>query len=151
MSTFTLAVSGLTTSNLPWFMALTFQVHIQYCFLQHRTSLPSLVTSTTGFASLLAQIFFPSEAISVLFFSSISGPYSAEEFIFQCHIFLPFHTIHGVLKARIQKCFPIPFSSRWTIFRQNSPQWLVHLGWPYMALLIVPVSETRPGPCDQIH
>jgi len=37
MSTFTLAISHLTTSNLPWFMDLTFQVPMQYCSLQHRT------------------------------------------------------------------------------------------------------------------
>ena len=48
MSTFTLAVSCLTTSNLPWFMDLTFQVPMQYCSLQHQTLLPSPVTSTTG-------------------------------------------------------------------------------------------------------
>ena len=45
---FTLAISCLTTSNLLWFMDLTFQVPIQYCSLQHRTLLPSPVTSTTG-------------------------------------------------------------------------------------------------------
>ena len=37
MSTFTLAISCLTTSNLPWFMDLTFQVPMQYCSLQHWT------------------------------------------------------------------------------------------------------------------
>ena len=37
------------------------------------------------------------------------------EFIFQCHIFLPFHTVHGVLKARILKWFAISFSS-WPCF-----------------------------------
>ena len=31
MSTFTLAISCLSTSNLPWFMDLTFQVPMQYC------------------------------------------------------------------------------------------------------------------------
>ena len=31
MWTFTLAISSLTTSNLPWFMDLTFQVPMQYC------------------------------------------------------------------------------------------------------------------------
>ena len=36
MSTFTLAMSCLTTSNLPWFMDLTFQVPRQSCSLQHR-------------------------------------------------------------------------------------------------------------------
>ena len=47
MSMFTFAISCLTTSNLPWFMDLTFQVLMQYCSLQHRTLLPSPVTSTT--------------------------------------------------------------------------------------------------------
>ena len=35
MSTFTLAFYSLTTSNLPWFMDLTFQFPMQYCSLQH--------------------------------------------------------------------------------------------------------------------
>ena len=39
------------------------------------------------------------------------GTYQPGEFIFQCPIFLPFHTLHGVLKARILKWFGIPFSS----------------------------------------
>ena len=45
---FTLAISCLTTSNLPGFMHLTFQFPMQYCSLQHWTLLPSPVTSTTG-------------------------------------------------------------------------------------------------------
>ena len=48
MSMFTLAISYLTTSNLPWFMDLTLQIPMQYCSLQHQTLLPSSVTSTTG-------------------------------------------------------------------------------------------------------
>ena len=48
MLMFTLAISCLTTSNLPWFMDLTFQVSMKYCSLQHQTLLPSTVTSTTG-------------------------------------------------------------------------------------------------------
>ena len=54
MSTFTLAISYLITFNLPWFMDLTFQVPMQYCSLQHRTLLPSPVTSTTGGVFALA-------------------------------------------------------------------------------------------------
>ena len=64
MLTFTLAISCLTTSNLPWFMDLTFQVPIHYCSLQHRTLLPSPVTSTTGhcfcfgsFSSFFLELF----------------------------------------------------------------------------------------------
>ena len=45
---FTRAISCLITSNLPWFMDLTFQVSMQYFSLQHQTLLPSPVTSTTG-------------------------------------------------------------------------------------------------------
>ena len=37
MSMFTLAISCLTTSNLLWFMDLTFQIPMQYCSLQHWT------------------------------------------------------------------------------------------------------------------
>ena len=48
MLTYTLAISCLTTSNLPWFMDLTFHVPMQSCSLQHQTFLPSPVTSTTG-------------------------------------------------------------------------------------------------------
>ena len=45
MSMFTLAISCLTTFNLPWFLDLTFQVPMQYCSLQHRNLLLSPVTS----------------------------------------------------------------------------------------------------------
>ena len=43
---FTLVISYLTNSNLPWFMD-PFQFPIQYCSLQHQTLLPSPLTSTT--------------------------------------------------------------------------------------------------------
>ena len=56
MSTFTLAISCLTTSDLPWFMDLTFQVPMQYCSLQHRTLLLSPVTSTTGYCFCFGSI-----------------------------------------------------------------------------------------------
>ena len=55
MSTFTLGIC-LTTSNLPWFMDLTFQVPIQYCCLQHQTLLLSPVTSTTGYCFYFGSI-----------------------------------------------------------------------------------------------
>ena len=45
---FTLNISFLTTSSLPWSMDLVFQIPIQYCSLQHWTLLPSSVTTTTG-------------------------------------------------------------------------------------------------------
>ena len=56
MSTFTLAISCLTTSKLPWFMDLTFQVPMQYCCLQHRILLLSPVTTTTGYCFCFGSI-----------------------------------------------------------------------------------------------
>ena len=56
MSIFTLAISCLTTSNLPWFMDLTLQVPVQYCSLQHRTLLLSPVTSTIGYCFCFGSI-----------------------------------------------------------------------------------------------
>ena len=56
MSTFTLAISCLTTSNLPWFMDLAFQVPTQYCALQHQTLLLSPVPSTTGYCFCFGSI-----------------------------------------------------------------------------------------------
>ena len=53
---FTLDISCLTTSNLPWFMDLTFQVPRQYCSLQHWTLLPPPVTHTTGYCFCFGSI-----------------------------------------------------------------------------------------------
>ena len=59
-----------------------------------------------------------SGVVSPLFSSVILGTYQAVEFIFQCPIFLPVHTVHGVLKARILVCHSL---LQWTTFCQNSP------------------------------
>ena len=56
MLIFILAISCLTTSNLPWFMDLTFQVPMQYSSLQHRTLLPLQVISTTGYCFYFGSI-----------------------------------------------------------------------------------------------
>ena len=111
MSTFTHAISCLTTSNLLWFVDLTFQVPMQYCSLQHWTLLLSPVTSTTGYCFCFGSIPSFFGVISPLISSSILGTYWPGEFIFQCPIFLPFHTVHGFLNTRILKWFAIPFSS----------------------------------------
>ena len=111
MSMLTLATSYLTTSNLPWFMDLTFQIPTQYhsysigLYFHHQTQNNRLLFS------LWLHLFILFEVISPLFSSSILGTYLPGGFIFQCHILLPFHTVHGVLKARILKWFAIRFSS----------------------------------------
>ena len=84
---------------------------MQYCSLQHRTLLPLPVTSTPGccfhfgsISSFFLKLF--------LHFSPIAfwapTDLGSSSFIV---ISLPFHTVHGVLKAKILKWFAIPFSS----------------------------------------
>ena len=108
MSMLTLTISCLTTSNLPWFMDLTFQVPMLCCPLQHQTLFPSPATSTTGWCFCFGSVSSFFLVISPLISSSILRTFWPGEFIFQIPIFLPFYTVHGVLKARILKWLPFP-------------------------------------------
>ena len=80
------------------------------------------------------HLFILSGVISPLISSSILGTYQPREFPFQYPIILPFHTVQGVLKARILKGFAIPSSSG-----PHSVRPLHHdpfdLGWPHTAWL----------------
>ena len=142
-----LAIFCLTTSNLLPFMDLTFQVPMQYCSLQHRTSITSHIHNWILFL-LWLHLFILSGVISPLFSSSILGTYWPGEFIFQCRIFLPFHTVHGALKARILKFFAIPFSSgpRFVSTLQHDP-WV--LGGPTWRGSWFHWIRQGCGPCDQ--
>ena len=112
MLTLILVISCLIASNLPWFVDLTFQVPMQYCSLQHWTLLPSPVMSTTGccfcfgsLSSFFLELFLHWSPVAYW------APTDLGSSLFKCPIFLLFHTVHGVLKARILKLFAIPFSS----------------------------------------
>ena len=70
--------------------------------------------------------------ISALISSSILGTYQRGEFLFQYPIILPFHTVHGALKARILKWLAILFS---LTFCQTSPPWPAFLGWLHTSWL----------------
>ena len=59
---------------------------------------------------LWLHLFILSEIISPLISSSILGTYQPRDSTF-CIIFLSFHTVHGVLKARILKRLASPSSS----------------------------------------
>ena len=89
-------------------MDLTLQVPMQYCSLQHQTLLPSPITSTTGCCFCFGCLFILSRVVFPLISSRILGTYQSGKFIFRCHTLLPFHTVHGVLKARILNLFAIP-------------------------------------------
>ena len=106
---FTLSVSCLTTSNLPWFIEPNLPG--SYAILLFTASDCTFTTRHIHnwvLFPLWLSLFIPSGIISPLFSSSILGTYQPGEFIFQCHIFLPFRAIHEVLKARMLKWFAIP-------------------------------------------
>ena len=92
-------------------MDLTSQVSMQYCCLQHLIWLPSPVTSTTGCVFALP----PSLHSFWNCFSTDIRYYIRHLLICRVHLSvsysLPFHTVHGVLKARILKWFAFSFSS----------------------------------------
>ena len=61
--------------------------------------------------SLWLLLFILSGAIAPVFSCSIWAPADLGSSSFSVLSFLPFHAVHGVLKARILKWFAIPFSS----------------------------------------
>ena len=108
MLMFTLAISCLTTFNLPWFMDLTFQAPNAILFF---TALDSAfntrhIHNWVSFP-LWLSLFIPSGIISVLFSSGILYLCQAGGFLFQCPIFLPFHSVHGVLTAKMLSGLPL--------------------------------------------
>ena len=142
MSMFTLVNkqwSCLTTSNLPWFMDLTFQVPMQYCSLQHWTLLPSPVTSTTGccfcfgsVSSFFLELFFHWSPVACWAPTDL-GSYLSVSCLFAfsyCSWGSQGRHTEVVCHSLLQR----------TTFCQNSPPWPVCLGWPYMAWLIVSLS-----------
>ena len=106
---FTLAISCLTTSNLPWFIALMFQV--PYAILLFIASDFNSISSHIHNRVLFLQwlhLFILSGVISSLIFHSILDTYWPVKFIIQSPIFLPFHGIHGVPKAGYWSGLPFP-------------------------------------------
>ena len=76
----------------------------------HRASLP-----------LWLSLFILSGAISLLFLNSILDTFQPVRLVSQCHLFLPFHTVCGVPKARGLEWFAIPFLSELST--------MPHLSW----------------------
>ena len=105
-------------SNLPWFMDLTFQVPTLYC---------SLFTPPASFP-LLAQLLLSSWSYIIIVLHSSLGNFQPEGLIFQCHIFLLFHTVHRGLTSEILEWFAIPSSSGPCFVR--IALWPVHLSGP---------------------
>ena len=134
MSTFTLAISCLTTSNLPWFMDLTFQDPMQYCSLQHWTLLLSPVTSTTEYCFCFGSI--PSFFLELfLHWSPVAywAPTNLGSSSFSILSFCLFYYSWGSQGKNTEVvCHSL---LQWTTFCQTSPPWPVRLGWPHTAWL----------------
>ena len=100
--------------------------HFQFALI-HRPDIPGsyaiLLFTALDLASITSPIhnwvlfllwihpFILSGFISPVISNSLLGTYRPWVFIFQCLIFLPFHILHGILRARILKWFAIPVSS----------------------------------------
>ena len=132
---FTLAISCLATSNLSWFMDLTFQVLMQYCSLQPQTLLPSPVTSTTEHCfhfgvvfSFFLELFLHWPPVAYW------APTDLGSSSFSVLSFCLFGSVHGVSQGKNTEvaCHCL---LQWTMFCQNSLPWPLSIGWPYMAWL----------------
>ena len=141
MSIFTLSISCLITSNLPWFMDLTVQVPRQYCILQHRTLLSSPDPSTAELHFLFGQA--SSFFLELLVIAPRSSPIAH---------WTPFG-LGGGAHLPVSYLFAFSYcswgshgkntrvaSNSLLQFCQNSPPWPSHLEWPGMAWFIALLS-----------
>ena len=129
---------------LPWFMDLTFQVPMWYS-LQHWTSLSPPDTSAIechfcfGPAfSFFLEIFLCSSVVVYWIPADLGG-----RDIFWCHIFLPFHTFHGILMARTLEWFCHSLL-QWTMVCQRSSLQHIHFRWLFKEWLIASLSYASP-------
>ena len=99
---------------------------------------------------LLLHLFFLSGVIYLLISNGILGTYLTGEFIFQCPIFLTFHSVHGVLKARILKRIAIPFSSGPRFVRTLHHDMSIWVALHSMAHSFIELDRANSGSCDQI-
>ena len=137
---FPLANSSLTTSSLPWFMDLTFQIPMQYCSLWHQTLFSPPDTSTPVISALAQPLhsfwsFLCSCPVAYWTPTDLGGSSSSVVYFF---LFIPFMGF-----TRPEYWSGLPFLLQWTVFCQNSPLWPIHLGWPCMAWLIASLNYTR--------
>ena len=132
MSTFTFAISCFTTSNLPWFLDLTFQVPMQYCSLQHQTLLLLPVPSTTGYCFCFGSI--PSFFLELLLhWSPVAywAPTDLGSSSFSVLSFCLFILSWGSQSKNTEGvCHSL---LQWTTFCQSSPPWPDCLGWTHTA------------------
>ena len=125
----TLAISCLTTSNLPWFMDPTFQVTMQCCSLQHQTWLPSLVTTTAGWcfcfgsmSSFFLELFLHWSPLAYW------APTNLGVHLSVSYLFAFSYCSWSSQSKNTEVVYH--FLLQWTTFCQIFPPWPDHLGWP---------------------
>ena len=139
---------------LTFTLAISFD-HFQFALI-HGPDIPGsyaiLLFTASDLASLTSHIhswvlfllwlhpFILSGVIAPLISSSTYWP---GEFLFQYPIILPFHTIHVILKARILKWFPFPFTGDHIL--SDFSTMLIHLGWPHRAWLSLLMLKASGG------
>ena len=145
---FTLAISCLNTTNLPWFMDLTFQVAMQQYSLQHWILLsPSRHIHNWALFLLWLRLFILSGAIYLFFSNSIWTPTDLAGAGGSSFSVLSFAFSYCSWGSQGKNAEVVCHSLLWwTMFSQNSPSWPVHLGWRCTAWLMVSLSYTRLWP-----
>ena len=111
--------------DIPGSYAVLLFTELDLASINHQSH-PQLGIAFALAPSLLSGVIFP------LISSSILGAYQPGEFLFQYPIILPFHNVHGVLKARILKWFAIPFSSgphSVRLLHHDQPSWVAPWAW----------------------
>ena len=124
-----LTTSCLTTSSLPWFMDLTFQVPMQYCSLQRQTLFLSPVTSTSGYCfcfgsipSFFLELFLHWSPVAYWTPTDLGSSFSVLSLAFSyCSWGSQGKNTEVVCHSLLQ----------WTTLCQTSPPWPIHLGWPH--------------------
>ena len=133
MLMYTLALSCLTTSNLPWFMDLPFQVPMQYYSLQYQTLLITSHIHNWVLFLLWLCLFILSAVISKLISTGHLLTWSVHLSMSYLFAFSYYSwDSQGRNSEVVCHCL-----LQWTTFYQNSPPLSVCLEWPYTAWLIV--------------
>ena len=134
MSTFTLAISCLTTFNLSWFGNLKFQVPMQYCSLQHQTLRLSPVTSTTGYCFCFGSI--PSFFLQLLVHWSPLAYWATTNLGISSFSILSFFLFILFMGFSRQEYWSgLPFCSPVDHILSDLSTITQRLGWPHMAWL----------------
>ena len=142
MLTFALAIFCLTTSNLPWFMDLTFQVPIQCCSSQHQTLLPLPATSTTVCCFCFGSV--SSFFLELFIYWSPVAYWAPTDLGILSLSFLSFCLFLLFLEFSMQESWsglPFPSSVDHVLSELSTmtcPSW-----WPYMVWLIVFIELDR--------